>query len=318
MIWLRGLWLGLTVWLNHLVRRMVVRDLRPAARSTPAAPATESVDFDPLVAQIPSMGGTEIGQFLRALARNAPASTAIVEVGSWLGAGTAQLAWGVRERAGRQSIPIFTYDRWIASTAEIEKALKKANLTFRNGEDTLPWVMNAIRPFDVPVTFVKGSILGAKWNNGPISVYVDDASKSPKLFFHVLRTFGLAWVPGVTVLVLMDYRYWQKTGSEVHKCQKYFIENHPENFTPVEGFPDSPNYAPAASRPHAAAWRECLRLRFESLIAQQRVEPDQPLAGAMQAVHFARERVARLALESVGDQQAHVRPGRARGATSPD
>jgi hypothetical protein len=44
-------------------------------------------------------------------------------------------------------------------------------------------------------------------------------------------------------------------------------------------------------------------LGFEALIAQERIEPDQPLAGAMQAVHFAGERVARLALESVGDQQ---------------
>ena len=51
-----------------------------------------------LAEKIPSMGGTEIGALLREAARNAPSNTAIVEVGCWLGAGTAQLALGIRER----------------------------------------------------------------------------------------------------------------------------------------------------------------------------------------------------------------------------
>ena len=42
--------------------------------------------------------------------------------------------------------------------------------------------------------------------------------------------------------------------------------------------------------------------RLEALKAQQRIEPDQPPAGAMQAVHVEAKRVAGVAIEPVGDQ----------------
>ena len=49
--------------------------------------------------RIPSMGGMEIGPALREFARAAGPNKAIVEVGCWLGAGTAQLALGVLENS---------------------------------------------------------------------------------------------------------------------------------------------------------------------------------------------------------------------------
>ena len=91
-----------------------------------------------LSAQLPSMGGKEIGAFLRRVARDAPQGSAIVEVGCWLGAGTAQLALGVRERAAGDTIPIIAYDRWVARESEVEKASKQAGLSFIKGMDTLP------------------------------------------------------------------------------------------------------------------------------------------------------------------------------------
>ncbi|MEX2127620.1 MAG: hypothetical protein WD871_05195 [Xanthobacteraceae bacterium] len=189
-----------------------------------------------MAAQFPSMGGKEIGPFLRKVARHARPGTSIVEVGSWLGAGTAQLALGVRERQSDQPVSIHCYDRWEASDSEVEKAVRKGNLTLEPGQDTLPWVMQALQPFDVAISFIKGDIMDAKWDGAPISVYVDDAAKTAKKFYRMMKTFGPAMIPGVTALVLMDYHYWEKTGMEEHKCQKIFIENHPEHFVPVEGF----------------------------------------------------------------------------------
>ena len=63
-------------------------------------------------------------------------------------------------------------------------------------------------------------------------------------------------------------------------------------------------------RPHFVDMRQhrpnspCLR--FEAFVTQERIEPDQLAAGAVQAVHFTGEGVARLALEAVGYQQ-HMR-----------
>lgn len=208
-----------------------------------AISADEFSQLERIAALFPSMGGKEIGLFLRGLARIAPSNTAIVEVGSWLGAGTAQLALGLRERGADQSVAICTYDRWVATKPEIEKARQKANIRFSPNQDTLPWVMQALHPFGVGIKFIKGDILAADWAGGPISVYIDDAAKQPARFFHVLRTFGPSWIPGVTMLVLMDFHYWEKTGSEEHKCQKFFIDAYPEHFTQVEDFRRGSNAA---------------------------------------------------------------------------
>ena len=50
----------------------------------------------------------------------------------------------------------------------------------------------------------------------------------------MLLTFGPSWVPGETVLVLMDYNLWKKTALVVHKCQKHFIEANSASFEPIE------------------------------------------------------------------------------------
>jgi hypothetical protein len=206
-------------------------------------------------ALFPSMGGTEIGPFLRKLAREAPAGTAIVEVGSWLGAGTAQLALGVRERGTDQSVKMYAYDRWTASESEVQKAARKTGLQLSRGEDTLPLVKQALAPFGIDIEFVKGDIAAISWSAGPISLYIDDAAKQPARFFHVLKTFGPSWIPGVTVLVLMDYHYWEKSGSELHKCQKYFFDAHRDHFSVVEGF----------RRQSIDAFLYCKKLDFERL-----------------------------------------------------
>ena len=76
--------------------------------------------------------------------------------------------------------------------------------------------------------------------------------------------------------------------------------------------PDSAATSPAielqiVDRPQLIDMRQhrldALGARLEALEAQQRIEPDQPPAGAMQPVHLEGERVVGVALEPVGDQQ---------------
>jgi hypothetical protein len=208
-----------------------------------------------LAGSFPSMGSREIGSFLRKLAREAPPDTAIVEVGSWLGAGTAQLALGVCERAPDRSVTIHAYDRWRASESEVGKALLGAGLRLSPGEDTLPFVMKKLRPFGARIIFTKGELEGFDWSGRPISVYVDDAAKVPSWFYHVLRTFGPSWIPGDTVLVLMDFHHWKKTGQPDHRCQQNFIEAHPAHFSQIEDLRRRSN----------AAFLYRARLDFENL-----------------------------------------------------
>jgi hypothetical protein len=225
-------------------RRSELQSFGSAAALLSAGHGVVSMDeLERRAAQIPSMGGKEIGTFLRAAAREASPNSVIVEVGSWLGAGTAQLALGVRERKGNGTVRIQCYDRWVATKQEVVKAASNGVPNLHAGQDTLPWVMDTLRPFDVPISFVKGDLEDATWDGEPISIYLDDAAKIPKKFYHVLRTFGPAWVPGVTRLILMDYHYWKKTGVAEHRCQTNFVENYREHFEPVVEFRRGSNAA---------------------------------------------------------------------------
>ena len=183
--------------------------------------------------QIPSMGGCEIGSLLMKAAREAPNDTAIVEVGCWLGAGTAQLALGIKDRAEPERIALHCYDRWQANESEVEKA-SRFGLALDCDADTLPVMRQYLSPFDLPIQFHKGDILGSQWTGGPISIYVDDAAKKWQVFYHVLLTFGPHWIPGETLVVLMDYDIWTKTGMDEHMCQKRFIEENSHYFERIQ------------------------------------------------------------------------------------
>jgi hypothetical protein len=227
-------------------------------RPSPNTNKLSIAELEGLTTQIPSMGGTELGTQLREAARRAPSNTSIVEVGSWLGAGTAQLALGVRERENDGSIGIHCYDRWEATEQEVEKAARMKNLSLHVGQDTLPWVMDRLRPFGVPIDFVKVDLRAATWDSGPISIYIDDAAKTPPKFLHVLKTFGPHWIPGETLVVLMDFHYWKKSGSEGHKAQMRFIERHRDHFDHVGGFRIDSNDAFLYKRPidfEKLSWR---------------------------------------------------------------
>ena len=196
---------------------------------------TKFVDLDGIADRIPSMGGKEIGPLLRDLASHAPADTSIVEVGAWLGAGTAQLALGIRDRRRPWDVALHCYDRWQANRSEVDKA-SGFGVRLALLEDTLPRVRRTLEPFGVPVEYHKGELLESGWKNGPISVYVDDASKMPETFIHALRTFGPWWVPGTTLVVFMDYDYWKASGAAEHRCQKMFVESNGNCFERLERF----------------------------------------------------------------------------------
>ena len=183
--------------------------------------------------RIPSMGGHKIGRVLQKVAFEAPTNTAIVEVGCWLGAGTAQLALGTRDREDPDSVVLHCYDRWTASPTEVKKAAQ-VGVAIEEGADTLPFVKEALAPFGVQIQFHKGDLFNATWEDRPISVFVDDASKLPRLFHHALFTFGPHWIPGETIVVFMDFHIWKQTHSDDHRCQQRFVEANSECFEAIE------------------------------------------------------------------------------------
>jgi hypothetical protein len=175
------------------------------------------MDLERHARSLPSMGGTEIGPWLRRWASEC--STNIVEVGSWLGAGTAQLALGARESGAS----IHVYDKWQATGPEVGKA-GRVGLDLHEGQDTLPLVREHLAPFDVDITFHKGDVRKATWPGGPIGLYVDDAAKQPRTFRHIASTFGPHWEDGC-VVVLMDYWFFETAGFRYRSQQLWAFWN---------------------------------------------------------------------------------------------
>lgn len=202
---------------------------------------------------IPDMGANLIGTFLQDAASNSQG--AIIEVGSWLGAGTFHLAKGAK-CSGQ---PLFVYDRWEASKQEVEKAARQG-LQLDLGQDLLPFVEKALKPVGANVEFCKGDIRKAQYGGAPIGLYVDDAAKLEPLFRIALSTFAPYWLDGA-VLVLMDYYYFEKAGRP-YRFQHDLVQRFSDHFTPI----NLPNQSRST---HAAFEYHVLKGEFKEWVETQ-------------------------------------------------
>lgn len=183
----------------------------------------------------PSQGGVEIGPWLEKYASEVAPGSAIVEVGCWLGAGTAFLALG----AMRSRAIVHTFDRWSATEEEVEKAAK-FGVALKPFADTLPIVRAMLEKIPAAIYFHQGRIRETTWPDCPIGLYVDDATKVAPLWEHAMRVFRPHFIPGKTILVLMDYFFFEsmrKQGRENwerYRAQADYMQAHAAEFQMLE------------------------------------------------------------------------------------
>lgn len=173
--------------------------------------------------RFPHMGGVKVGPELRQAASRVEPGRAIVEVGTWLGAGTAYLALGAP-----QGIPIHCYDRFRVRSAESEKA-RAFGVELPEDADSLPWVKKALKPFGAKIVWHQGELIGAIYGGPPIALYVDDANKRPDAWRAAVLTFKPFFIPGVTVLFLMDFYFYERMGS-AYEAQPNYMRKHRAEF----------------------------------------------------------------------------------------
>lgn len=189
-----------------------------------------TTDLHAYAKTFPSQGGVEIGPWLEKYASEVPLGSAIVEVGCWLGAGTAHLALGAMESGAA----IHCFDRWTATVEEVRKA-KEFGVSLIEGEDYLPRVERMLQSFDCEIHYRQGNLKDKdlSWSGPPIGLYVDDATKVEELWLHAMKVFKPHFIPGKTILVLMDYWFFETHGSRYAAQQRYMAE-HADQFEMVE------------------------------------------------------------------------------------
>lgn len=193
---------------------------------------------------IPSMLPDTVQAHMTRLASEWTGRGCVVECGAWLGATTAALCEGL-VRAGYDR-KLHVFDRWQATPAECGKAGHQGVL-LEDGQNTLPVMLDLIGEHANMVVPHRGRIERAQWSaDDHIELFVLDACKYEAVFMPTIRTFSKAWVPGVTVVALMDYHFYRryKTGSperERYSIHARWLANHAGSFEVVRDFaPDEP------------------------------------------------------------------------------
>jgi len=180
-----------------------------------------------------------VQDYLREVGRQWTGRGIAMELGSWLGATAVALLEGLVE-AGYK-LPFYAYDRWIANDMEIEKA-KHQGIRIKQDQDLMPLFIDNVTQVYKNVIPVKGSIQKTitHYTGEPIEVCIFDAPKRDPVFSATVFALHEYWIPGVTILGLLDYYFYKSKPSKqkLFKAPVRFIEENEGCFTRLAEWPE--------------------------------------------------------------------------------
>jgi hypothetical protein len=186
--------------------------------------------------KIPSMTPECVHEYLTELGRQWTGQGVAIELGSWLGATAAALLTGLVE-AGYDK-PFYCCEAWTANEAQVKKA-KRQGVTLVDKENILPKFINNIIPIHPNIQASRGNISSAIKNypGEPIEICIFDAPKTNPTFTDAIQVLSPYWIPGHTVLGLLDYyQYEILTGRKRKKnlAPVQFMRKHAKSFTKIK------------------------------------------------------------------------------------
>lgn len=124
----------------------------------------------------------------------------VVELGCWLGAATAYLAAGLRDRGSAAKVTCI--DRFIWAGEVHDRAFPGH---FAKGDDFEPQ-FRANTDFISPyLDVVRADLADFTWNGGPIEFLLVDAPKRRDIVLAFLASFGPHLIPGRSLVAFQDY-----------------------------------------------------------------------------------------------------------------
>ena len=193
---------------------------------------------------IPAMSPPVVHNYIRDLGRNWTGSGIAMEVGCWLGATSAALLEGLVE-AGYDK-PYWAFDRWVANVSEVRKAAEQ-NVTIGVGQDLLPIFKSNVKSRYSALSPVKGMVPRTLnfFQAEPIEFCMFDAPKRNPIFHDSIHMLLPHFIPGVTVLGLLDYYFYRRRRDvqENEDWKKFlapvrFMEKYKDHFTMLREFPN--------------------------------------------------------------------------------
>jgi hypothetical protein len=191
---------------------------------------------------IPAMSPPEVHQYLTELGRQWTGQGVALEAGCWLGATSAALLDGLVEVGYDQ--PFWAFDRWSANEAEIHKA-KEQGVELKMRQNLISLYYKNVTSIYQDINATAGRIPQTfrAYDGAPIEICIFDAPKRNPTFRKSIEFVGRYFIPGVTVLGLMDYYFYLNRQYDQLKAdwEKFlapvrFMKKHKNHFTELKDF----------------------------------------------------------------------------------
>jgi hypothetical protein len=189
--------------------------------------------------KIPEMTPEVVHDYLREIGSQWSGQGVAIELGSWLGASAAPLLEGL-VKAGYK-LPFYCYDKWRSNSEQMVKS-KDQGVKLEFNQNLLPIFMNNVTPIYSNIIATRGNISEniKKYSGGPIEFCIFDAPKREPVFGDSVRALKDHWIPGVTILGLLDYYFYEyHEGKERDSflAPVRFIERNKDCFVKLKEWP---------------------------------------------------------------------------------
>jgi hypothetical protein len=162
-----------------------------------------------------------------------------MELGCWLGASSYALLEGLVK--AKYDRPFWAFDRWKATKYQVRKA-GMCGEHLEEGQDLVTLYRDNVKAVYDKIYLIQGNIPNSlsKYSGDPIEICVFDAPKTNPVFIESITALERYFIPGVTILGLLDYYSYKK--HEGPKREKFmapvrFIESRGDCYSFLTSWP---------------------------------------------------------------------------------
>ncbi len=194
-----------------------------------------------LRSDIPTMTTPPVHEYLEQLGSQWTGRGVAMELGCWLGASSVPLLRGL-VKAGYDK-QFWAFDKWTANKQQVSMA-KERGVNIKLGEALLSKYSRNVSPIYHRLTCIAGMIPStlAVYIGSQIEICIFDAPKCNPIFIDSIRALYKYWIPGVTILGLLDYNFYKSKRQGYHrqiaKAPLRFIEENKECFQVIKKWDD--------------------------------------------------------------------------------
>jgi hypothetical protein len=148
----------------------------------------------------------------------------VVEIGAFLGGSSLPLLAGLKAVGYNEAY--WAFDRWRADT----------------DESLMPAFVRNMAKLHSNIILMCGETKETigQYDGGPIEICLLNETKREPFFTHIMLTLSRFFIPGVTLIGLMDYHLYRDFVIDeedlLHKSSKWFIESKPQSFKEIKNF----------------------------------------------------------------------------------